>query len=530
MPSTFTKKLLGGEDLERHDPATDGTSATTVNRLTSTGGTQPITKIQAALIPMLDAPIVSGANTPFEALADTQAAKNVEAALADLRRKHYRVFSFEDMGAIEGSGVTQGQADKNREVWNQIVSEIGASGRPGGIFLPNGNWVVDGTGAGSPILTVTGKSNITVLGAGFGTNLRAYDSSSGTDLLKFLNCSNITVQLIQLDKIGTGAGSNLLFEGSVGTPISQIRVLNVATLNGLRGVKIDGGGGHGNGFWVQNSYLSAATFGLVSEDFTVGNVGANLFQLNAGGPGGISIADGASANAVVGSINIESNVLVGGGNQRVQVLRTGTYNGAIHKDICIVRNRLSLGDVLVQGTDNTEISNNEMLDGGIQYALVQQTAANFRALYNYSRSATNDALLIDVNNSDLNGWEVVGGRYYLAGAHGVRVLVSTAGANTVSGGRISGVYVLDCNQSDTGNSAIRFEAGAGTTVTRNTVHGNTMFSAAAPKHQNGLHTTTGGSMTNNFRGMNVVQGWQTAAYTVTGFAEHVAGIDEDLGA
>lgn len=530
MAVTYTKALLGLQDLSRHDPATDGTTATTVNRLTSTGGTTPITKLQASAIPLLDAAVLAGSLTPFEALADTQAAKNVEIALQTLRKQQYPVYNFGFYGGIEGTGTSQANSDQNRLLFNQLVSDIPSTG--GVIFFPPGNWLVDGPGGAVPILQITGKSNITVMGAGFGSILRAFDASSGTDLLKFLNCSNITVQNMALNAIQTGAGANINVSGSVGNQISQIRIFSVFTNNGGDGIFIAGGGGHGNGYWVQNSYIVGAPgTGISVQDMTLGNITGNLLSLAAGGPAGIAVFDDVSAGSVVGNVNIESNILTGAGDQEITVQRaTAVYDPTIHLNVRLSRNRISRGSMKVAGMDKTEMSFNELLDGGYTYTITNMatSAKNFRALYNYSESAPVEGLFVDVGVASLDDWEIVGGRYHGANSHGIFISQSTSG--TLQNGRLSGVCCLNNNVANGGGSGIRILGGGGTTITRNSVSHNIIRSDAAPKHVHGIHASSAGTISNNFYSLNVVHGWQTSAYNVTGFAENVAGINEDLGA
>ena len=167
MPSTWTRKYLGKEDITFHDPAT-GTAAQSFTRSASDplAADVNVTKVSALDIPLRDAVVVAGAATPFEGLADTQAAKNVETALADIRKNipHYR--NVEHYGMVQGDN-SNAVAEKNTAVWNKIIADIGATGLSDGIFFPGGAWYFKDT-AGTEVLSGAGLSNIKVVGTGPG--------------------------------------------------------------------------------------------------------------------------------------------------------------------------------------------------------------------------------------------------------------------------------------------------------------------------------------------------------------------------
>lgn len=524
MSTAISKVLLGKEDCSRHDPATDGTSPTTFARPTSTGGTTPITKLSANDLALLDAVALSGLNTPYEVLPDTLSGKSIEAALAWLRKNGYSIKSFEGNGGIPGSGITQAQADNNRLLLDQIMGEISSTGQRGGIFFGCDNWLFDGVGAGSPILAYSGKSNIAFIGTGPGSVVRAFNAGSGTDLFNFTDCSGISFQHLNLDKVGTGSGANVRLASSA-VAMSQLRFLNCFFNNGLFGIVMDGAGRHGNGYWVENSsFTGQASYCVDVTDMLAGQVNRNQTSIAAGGPSGFRFSSGASAGAFLGSLNVEQNILGGAGTQDIAVIRTAVYDASIHKDIRVSRNKLSKGDISVGDCNSIELSWNELFDGGLSGTFSNMPSVqNFRALYNYSNSATADALSLALNVSVLDECEIVGGRLYLAGQAGLNVVLN--GASTLRRGRFYGIETLDVSQTAANTfSGIKFQVGVGATLDRCQLWGCTMDSQAAPKQKHGFEVANSGTNTNCRYWGTQVKGYGTAAYS-TG-----AGWTVDTGA
>lgn len=503
--ATGTRGLIGKEDISFHDPAS-GTTAQTFNRTTSTGGTTPITKISAQEIPLRDAVVVTGAATPFNNLADTQAAKTVELALADIRKNipHYR--NVEHYGMVPGDS-TLAVAQKNRDVWNQIITDISASTRGDGIFFPVGLWYVD-VGAAQPILSASILSDTTVVGCGLGSVISAINGTSATNVIQFLNSSNIRIADLAVNKITT-SGANI-FVGGTNRAISQVRVFNVQTTNGENGIQIDGGGFHSNGVWVENCYPNSDKLGVWVRDFANVNINGNLTSKSSGSDGGFRVDDGTYAGGWIGGVTMRDNRLTGTSVQTIAFSRTATYDANLHQILNISGNKVSVGDVNIVGMNVVDLSHNELQDGGIYYNTSgMPSVRNFRSLYNYSNGATGSAFEWDITNCTVDDFEIVGGRYYGAQLHGIYIHAATT--SVVDGGRIYETHVRDCGQAVTNTyNGIYATLGAGCTGSYWMVGPVFIRSLAAPPvHKYGIETSGAGTWANCKRWGILNKSWGT---------------------
>lgn len=519
--ATGTRGLIGKEDFSFHDPAT-GTAAQTFNRTTSTGGTTPITKISAQDLPLLDAVVVTGAATPFESLADTQATKTVELALKDIRKNipHYR--NVEHYGMVPNDP-TSGVAQRNRLVWNEIISDISASSRGDGIFFPCGTWYVD-IAAAQPILSCNLISDVTVVGSGLGSIVSAIAGTSATDVFYFTNGSNIRIADLAAVKDDNSHAS--IFVGSTAVAISQIRVMNVETSNGAHGVRLDGGGYHCTAAWVENCFPNADTLGVYVSDFANVNINGNLTSKSAGSIGGFRVDDGSYANGYIGGITMRDNQFTGTTDQTIAFSRTTTYDANLHQGLNISGNKVGVGNINIVGMNVVDLSKNELYDGGFYYNTSGMSSVrNFRSLFNYSNSSTISAFEWDITNCTVDDFEIVGGRYYGAQLHGIYIHAVTT--SVVDGGRIYGVQVRDCSQ-DTTNlyNGIYATLGAGCTGSYWQVGPVFIRSTAALKHKYGIETAGAGTWANCKRWGVMTKSYGTAdAAYAAGWADMAAETD-----
>lgn len=517
-----TREKIGKEDFDFHNPA-NGTAAQTFNRTTSTGGTTPITKISAQDIPLRDAVTVAGALTPFEALADTAAAKNVELALADVRRNISTYKNFEYYG---GSTVNDAAtAIKNTEVFQKIVTDIIAEGREGaGIYFPGRIYRFKESGGSMP--TINGVSNVTLVGAGFGTLLqRETSANTALNLFTFIDCPGLRIVDIGIDRNGiVGFGNAVHITNSAVAEIGNLYILNTRIVGGASNVSISpAAASSATHVWISGNFFDQASAANVSLQ---SSQSVHVLSNNYGVTGtGLSITSSGGGGAVLGDIEINGNVHLGT-NSDINIMRIGVW-AAIHKGVTISNNKMTAGDILVQGVDDVGMFTNNLYSGRISVILDMATSKNLRILDNNVNGAVGNGIAVTGISCTLTGFQIHGGTVSNATQRGILLQFNGAVAR---GGTIKGVSVIDCSRQDGGvgtdfSGIVLDPAGSAIGgVQDSIIEGNIIrcYSVTAPSgnmHNYAVEEVAGGASNRNMIGPNFTKGYiQATENLVTGAA------------
>lgn len=506
------------EDWRRHDPAT-GTAVQTFNRTSSTGGTVSRTAISANSLPLLDAPVVSGANTPFEELVDTQAAKTVEAALATIRKNIPHWKNFEHYGGIPGSGVSAAQAQKNTDVWNQITSDIAASGKKNGIFFPGAFYKFKDSGASAYILDGRDLPQITVCGSGPGTVLQADNTSTAAaPLIRWRDGTGMRLANLTLDRNGTGA--NVVSLSSNAGPLGDIQILATTFIGGSAGLSLNSSGTVlSRKFWISQCYFTNAA----NENIALTNVSDLHFFDNTLDGGGTGLLVNSTGTDTILSDQFIGNNRFLGSSQQLVLLRGGTYNSALHRGVVVFNNRVAVGSVAVNGVDHATIAENTCYAGAIVVTMDTMTQANrIRLIGNHSVGATGPGIWVRGTAVTFDGLQILGGSVTGATQQGILIACSTAPCKRAL---IQNVLIEDCSREDSGTtdySGIMLDApnaGGGVTesiVANNIIRCTSATAVNANKHKYGVEEKSGGVSDLNFIGPNFIKGYVTADVLISG--------------
>jgi hypothetical protein len=518
MPSTWTRKYLGKEDITFHDPAS-GTAAQTFARPASNPSDPDVdvTKLSAQDIPLRDAVVVTGAATPFEALADTQVAKNVETALADIRKNipHYR--NVEHYGMVPNDS-TASVAEKNRAVWNQIISDLSNAGVGDGIFVPSFYYVKD-DGTGGEILDGNGLPNITLTGAGPGSSLIGQAASTaGYPLLRWDDGYGLRISDITLNR--NGAGAECFRMASSATQLNSVRLLGCQFSSGSTNVLIDGSGlTTDTDFWISRCIFgNAASYNINIDGCSDTHITDNTFT----GTGIGVVHSGTGAANAMRNVLIQGNILKTAGMD-ILVSRSGVYTAANHKGVSIIDNRLEQGQVAVINMNRVLCQLNKLYAGGIQITFnTMTTAQGLQLIANEITGRTGSGISITGASTTIEGFEILGGSISNCTQSGI--LVQTSGA-PAKWGRIQGVGIFNCSREDaaTEYSGIHFNpADAAGGVMESVVVDNVIRCTAATAGGNlplyGVQEAAGGVSNKNMIGPNFIQGYSTADVLISGAA------------
>lgn len=516
MPNV-TMGLRGKEDISWHDPAS-GTTPQTFTRPNSNPALADVavTKPSAADLPLLDAPVISGAATPFEMLADTQAAKNVETALALVRKNMDMKKNFESYGGVPGTGVSDAVAQKNTDVFNQIVADLAAETRYNGILFPGTAYRFKDTG-GTAILTLDAMP-ITLIGAGSQALLQAQPSSTaGFPLLKVIDGTGFRLVDLKLDRNGAGADS-LRMEVSA-TPLQDVKLLNCNFTNGLRNVQIVGGGTTAEkDFWIaQCFFANSSTLNLSLVNISGTHILDNTFS---GTGTGLQHLGSGVSNAMR-DVLIQGN-LFSGASQAIDVTRLDIYSATNHRGVRIILNTVLTGNIGVVGMNHVLAMANTLYAGRVSINFDMATAQRLQLLFNQVQGATLPGIEVVGTNTTLEGFEIIGGSVRDCNQEGIKIDFAGAPAKW---GRIENVLVHNCSREDTGATdytAILLNApdAAGgvqeTMVQNNVIRSTSVTAGNSNMHKYGVEEKAGGVSDKNFIGPNFIKGYTTADVLISG--------------
>lgn len=519
MPTTTRKGRIAKTDIAWHVPGTDGTAETNFNRTNSSGGSSAKTKVSAQCVPLLDAPIVSGARTPFESLVDSAAAKTVELALADIRKNipHYKNFDHYG-GSTTNDAAT---AVRNTQVFQKIVTDILAENRTGsGIFFPGFRYYFKESAGAMP--TMNGVAKPTLVGAGFGSVLlRETSASTALNLFNFIDCNGLRLADLGIDRDGTaGLGNAVNITNNAEQEVGDIYFLNTSIVGGLSNVSVVlAGPSLATNVWLSGNFFNNSSGANVSlQSCQRVHVLSNNFGLTGNG---LSVTSN-GGSTVLGDIEIDGNVHLGA-NSDINVTRTGVWN-AIHKGLTISNNKLTAGDIIVQGVDDVGLFTNNLYSGRISITFDMLTSKNLRLIDNNVNGAVGSGITVTGATCTLTGYQIRGGTISNATQRGI--LLTFSGA-PIRGGTISGVSIIDCSRQDGGVgtdfSGICLDApgGGAAGVLDSIIEGNIIrcYSVTAPsgnKHAYGVEEVAGGASDRNMIGPNFIKGYVTADVLLSG--------------
>lgn len=501
-----------------HDPAS-GSAAQTFNRTTSTGGTTPITKMSAAAVTVRDAAIVTGANTPFDEITDSIAAKTVEACLADIRKNTGELKNFDHYGGIAGAGISAANAAKNTEVLAQIVSDITADGQVNGIFFPGSQYEFMEFGGNMP--RIASRPNIRFVGTGAGTIFqRNTNGTTNQDLMTFVDCPQAQIADIWFERAGTtGTGSCLRFSGSATTDIGNIKVLSCYFGGGAGQIVMQNAAANGiiSTYWITNCTFGTPSANSISVvEGAYGHILANDFL---GGGAGISVTSAGGANSRLLDSEIVGNIFRTAG-QTITVTRSGVYNASNHRGLTVRGNKITSGNMAITGVEEVEVLENKVYAGQITVICDMATATNPRIIGNTAKGATGAGIQLIGVNSTINGFEVSGNHVQNATQQGILIAPATTPARC---GVISNNRVIDCSRENSGvtdySGIYLFGPDAGGGVIDSIVEHNVIrcfsFTAGGNGHDFGVDEQ-GGVSNRNMVGPNFIKGYISADVRVSG--------------
>src|SRR3990172_8946711 len=159
--ATVTKAFIGREDID-FDSGGAG-AENTFTRIKPDGTLGTYTQVSAAHVPVLDAPLVASARTPF-ALVSPATDRDVEECLRQVRVNTREMKNLEHHGAVAGTGISAADGERNTQAWRKCMDEINAEGRNNGIYGP---------GARYEFKRITGASGL------YATNVLPFETSGG---------------------------------------------------------------------------------------------------------------------------------------------------------------------------------------------------------------------------------------------------------------------------------------------------------------------------------------------------------------
>jgi hypothetical protein len=511
----LTRGDIAEQDFRRHNPAS-GSTQQTFSRLNSTGGTTGGYKaLCAASIPMLDAALVSGARSPFEPIADTQAAKHVEACVMDVRKKQGQYYNFEAMGGIPGFGIPLADASKNTELLNYILAQIVSDLRPfPGILFPGFYWEFAEVGGNMP--TFNGIPNLVLTGSAY---LRRNDNASiNKHLLNIQDCPGFKIIDLSIDRnLTTGSGVGVRVTASAEQEIGGIYFVNTKFLGGNANISMEGDATHFiTGYWIKDCQF-------------VGSSGVNV-EVIGGGSGHIIgneflssgtgiLKTSAGGAMLLGNSEITGNVFRATG-QGISVSRTGTYSSGTHRGLTLRGNKMANGVVSITGVNQVEISSTQIDTGNITVTFdsnMTTGADRLKLLDNDVSGSTSHGISVIGSSCTLTGFQIRGGTIRNCNRRGISMTFSTGVAR---GGSITDVSIIDVSRENLGtlyDGITLVEGNASGGVQDTTISNNVIRNYSTPKIERGIDCPNGGGLTDRIIvGTNFIKGWNTADVRIRG--------------
>lgn len=515
--------LISAEDLARHDPAS-GSTTQTFNRTSraNSAATVARTRLNASHVPLLDAALVPGARTPFDVLADTLAAKQVEAALLEVTKHQTAYKNFEKYGGIPGTGISAGDAVINTQIWNKILVDIAAEGRTQpGILFPHTYEFME-TGGAMP--TITAVPNITLVGAGVAAGMRRNaGASTALHLLDAIDCPGFVATNMLFDRNGTaGVGVAVRLSANAEQETGNVYIISCDIRGGSQNLQA---GVSASPLTFTNYWISGNRFGEASSQNVAiaggqgGHITGNEFSVAGTG---LSLTS-TGGNVYLADTEIVGNVLRASG-QDISVVRSGAFSSARHRGLTLRGNKLLAGSILMQGINQPEIASSVLSGGSIIVFLDMANADSLKLLDNDIAAAATSGLNVVGVGSTLTGFDIRGGTIRNCTQRGILISFAAAVARA---GRITGVSVIDCSRHDSdatdfsGITLLPGDAAGGvqdTVIDNNVIRCYSATSVNANKHAYGVEEVAGGQNNRNMIGRNFIKGYVTADVLLSGAA------------
>lgn len=571
MAQSFEKAKIQADDINLDTAGHGGTVVGTNERKLSNGtiGQNPNTlanwnKFGADYVPHRDEAFISGGQQPFHRITATD--RDTEELVRDLKLNSREMLNFESAGGIPGAGIDAPDAAKNTEIFDYLLWILSqAVTAANGIFFPGRRYeFMEWAHAGNELYTpnTTGPagdlyglhtlpvrllSGLTLCGSGQGATTLASSehANQNHNLLYFVDCSSLTVCDMSVEKHANQTAGAVVRHDTVAAAVSTSVFRNLSVGNGISyGLRISGQSPTStftnSQFWVDGCVFDDTTgYGVWIESCFTGWIQNN--SLTGANQQGIRCNTTGTLQRLSG-IRILHNSLSGTNPQQAIALsRSGTYDGALHKDFTISNNELSIGSIEISGVNEWEIVENQLYAGGIEAVFPTQTGAhNLRIADNNIEGGNSwgSGIRFLGNNVTINGFEISGGRIHNVDTHAIDLQCENGAFKR---GKIHDVHVLNCSREDnpstTDYSAIRLHETAATgSHIGTTIHDNILWTTNATATSSNLQSH-GIEMTNNGGGSdhclvhdNQVAGWATAAYLLRGTNTNLNEHDNiDLG-
>ncbi len=523
--ATVTKQQLGVEDVQFD---TGGAAAVnTFSRTDPDGSAGTYTRLSAAQVPVLDAPIVASARTPF-ALVSPATDRDVEECLRRVRANAREMKNIEHYGAVAGTGIAAADAERNTQAWRKCLDDINSEGRNNGIYGPGARYEFKRISGASglyatsvlPFETSGGVKvgNVAVVGAP-GTQFAVHSTESVAPFMYATGVSNLfflDLQLIgnagspssvlHLDPLAAGVMNNInLDRVSLGTGITLLLVSYTSGSNFAKNLSVTG-----------CTFLDSSSNGIGASDVSGAVVKDNVF------PGtNLGIAMNASGAAGYGQYLIEGNKLVGGAAQGI-ICAVSSFADAVHNSVTIKDNRISVGIIFTSDVNVVDVMNNTLFLGGITTTLSAAVASArlIRISENKIQGAASGSsagIAVNCASANMRRWFIQNNDVYLTRGHGIHI--SPTGSGRLRGGDISNNMILDPGQNahNTYDGIMIDSASASTGTGETMVRFNRMTSTAVGlKMRRGITEQSGGLNDFNRYISNMVKGWGTGTISIAG--------------
>lgn len=510
---------ISAEDWQRHNPAAGpGTQTFTRRKRTNPAATEAVIAVAADWIPVLDAPILTGANTPFEAIADTLATKHTENCLKDVRKHQAGFKNFRTCGGIPGNAVSVASAAKNTELFQFLLTEMNADDVNGIVF--DTTFLFSENAGAMP--TINGFPNVVLLGVAGGGMKRHGSASDAMNLLTVIDCPGAKFVEMTFDRNGTtGAGNGIAFSASAEQDIGGVYFLNNLFIGGNKSLSagVTVATFFMSTYWViGNRFAGAATANCEILGGSGGHILNNDFSTSGDG---LSLVCGGGA-LLLSNVEILGNTF-GANSQGISVVRSGVYNANNHKGLILRGNRLSgtSASINIQGVNRVEVSSSEILSGALNITFDMLTAETLKLLDNNISNPSGVGMAVIGNVCTLTGYQIRGGTIRNCLNQGLSLLFSGA---PIRGGTIAGISIIDCSRYNGGltqYSGILLGApdaagGVQDTIVENNIIRCYSATGLGNKHLYGVEEQAGGVSNRNMIGPNFIKGFMTADVLVTG--------------
>jgi hypothetical protein len=534
MAGNINKELLGKEDIQFDTPGAGSESKYTRMEPDGTSPVDAYTRLSAAHLPVLDAPVTTGSTrTPFSAL--DAADRDVEACLAETRKNARELKNFEHYGGVSGAGVSAAVAAKNSEVWRKIMDDLATEwdageGRKNGVFFPGGRYefmeISGATGLyGSHVIPfqTSGAVNlggIVVAGTPETTLAMNANANKAKNLLHSADGYSLfflDLQLEHFERAADPTGRIVGFDPTAAI-MFNLHFDKCSFDGGLSHIWTDVEVG---GFYTKDIWITGCTFGdakalspaLVLTDVTgIKMRDCLLSGINSG------IALQAVSNLAGGDYELSSCRLTNAATpQHIAISNTG--GGTVHNTINLSGISISDGDIKVSDYVAVNVLANWLFSGGIKFAVSGSGSVYAVRIEKNSVTSgltgTDEGIFIDTASDNFRRLWINQNDVYNPGQHGIRIRPNTSTAK-IHGMECNGNMILDPGLTANTYDGILVDAGHATAAVLDShfLYNRMRSTNASFKMRRGItEEATSGHARNKFL-MNKTKGWGTAAYSL----------------